>query len=403
MLIDILELVDSNTIDNLFKSLWELLTINKIIFTEGNLRVWGIQKITSNRHKFTTSDLKDHILWYTNNAYLDLYEWSNIESTIINDYVNDITQKRDIYIKQYNINVPDIKWLITIKYFLSNKKLFLDFINQTDIRESVHGLINIALPYIVYTAAKFDDFVLQKSNVRHIEKSDLVAYCIECLHQDIPLYHTTQQTKYTEWIVTKITEYMIIFFSSHTLEWGDSSEIEWWIKHIRSKSPELEYIDEDTLYDESYKWNIIWPLKSLFTRDLEARNEFSSVLKDIQHEDMNKEINDSLETITPRESTVIQMYFWLNKYHPHSFDEIAIELKLTRERIRQILEKSVRRLKHTSRSKHLRKWLENRVDKNYIDPDTNSKYKLYISKFSSRSSFSDDSIIIRDDYLIDDY
>ncbi|MBC8265793.1 MAG: sigma-70 family RNA polymerase sigma factor [Flavobacteriales bacterium] len=74
-------------------------------------------------------------------------------------------------------------------------------------------------------------------------------------------------------------------------------------------------------------------------------------------ESLRKEIRRALDTLTPREADVISSYFGLNKGHAMTLEEIGEKFDLTRERVRQIKEKAVRRLKHTSRSKILKTYL----------------------------------------------
>ena len=69
------------------------------------------------------------------------------------------------------------------------------------------------------------------------------------------------------------------------------------------------------------------------------------------------EIERALETLTPREADVIRLYFGLGDQHPMTLEEIGETFDLTRERVRQIKEKAIRRLKHTSRSKILMTYL----------------------------------------------
>lgn len=75
------------------------------------------------------------------------------------------------------------------------------------------------------------------------------------------------------------------------------------------------------------------------------------------HESLQKEIDRALATLTPREADVVRLYFGLNGAHPLTLEEIGEKFNLTRERVRQIKEKAIRRLKHTSRSKILKKYL----------------------------------------------
>ncbi len=75
------------------------------------------------------------------------------------------------------------------------------------------------------------------------------------------------------------------------------------------------------------------------------------------HESLGTEIERALETLTPREADVIRLYFGLGNQHPMTLEEIGETFDLTRERVRQIKETAIRRLKHTSRSNILKTYL----------------------------------------------
>lgn len=72
---------------------------------------------------------------------------------------------------------------------------------------------------------------------------------------------------------------------------------------------------------------------------------------------LRKDIERSLSTLTSREGDVVRLYFGLNGKHPMTLEEIGERFELTRERVRQIKEKAIRRLKHTSRSRMLKSYL----------------------------------------------
>ncbi len=74
-------------------------------------------------------------------------------------------------------------------------------------------------------------------------------------------------------------------------------------------------------------------------------------------ESLRKEIERALSTLTTREADVVRLYFGLNGAHALTLEEIGERFDLTRERVRQIKEKAIRRLKHTSRSKLLKTYL----------------------------------------------
>ncbi|MDA0380004.1 MAG: hypothetical protein RLZZ242_265 [Bacteroidota bacterium] len=79
--------------------------------------------------------------------------------------------------------------------------------------------------------------------------------------------------------------------------------------------------------------------------------------KELLHESLRTEIERALETLTPREADVVRLYFGLAGQHSMTLEEIGETFDLTRERVRQIKEKAIRRLKHTSRSKILKTYL----------------------------------------------
>ena len=78
---------------------------------------------------------------------------------------------------------------------------------------------------------------------------------------------------------------------------------------------------------------------------------------EIMDESLKEEVNHILNTLTGREAKILKLYFGLDGEKSHTLEEIGVEFKLTRERVRQIKEKALRRLRHSSRSKVLRYYL----------------------------------------------
>ncbi|MDY0368650.1 MAG: sigma-70 family RNA polymerase sigma factor, partial [Bacteroidales bacterium] len=108
--------------------------------------------------------------------------------------------------------------------------------------------------------------------------------------------------------------------------------------HISMDAPLIQ--DEDnTMYDVLKSEEAITPETELL------------------YESLRKEIDRAISTLTQREANVIRLYFGLNGGHPMTLEEIGEQFDLTRERVRQIKEKAIRRLKHTSRSKILKTYL----------------------------------------------
>jgi len=109
-------------------------------------------------------------------------------------------------------------------------------------------------------------------------------------------------------------------------------------RHISMDAPLIQD-EENTLYDV---------LRS---------DETNTPERELMVESLRKEIDRAISTLTSREADVVRLYFGLNAKHPMTLEEIGEKFDLTRERVRQIKEKAIRRLKHTSRSKILKSYL----------------------------------------------
>ncbi len=79
--------------------------------------------------------------------------------------------------------------------------------------------------------------------------------------------------------------------------------------------------------------------------------------QELINDSLRKEVQRALSTLTQREADVVSFYFGLNGIHALTLEEIGEKFNLTRERVRQIKEKAIRRLRHTSRSKALKPYL----------------------------------------------
>ena len=74
---------------------------------------------------------------------------------------------------------------------------------------------------------------------------------------------------------------------------------------------------------------------------------------------LKEQTSSVLKTLTPREEKVIKMRFGLDDGSEHTLEEVGQSFAVTRERIRQIEAKALRKLKHPSRSRKLRSFLDN--------------------------------------------
>jgi RNA polymerase primary sigma factor len=109
-------------------------------------------------------------------------------------------------------------------------------------------------------------------------------------------------------------------------------------RHVSMDAP-LANEDETNLYDVLTNPEAVSPDKGLLTDSLK------------------KEIERALATLSPREANIIRLYFGLSGKHSHTLEEIGEEFALTRERVRQIKEKAIKRLKQTTRCRLLKTYL----------------------------------------------
>lgn len=79
--------------------------------------------------------------------------------------------------------------------------------------------------------------------------------------------------------------------------------------------------------------------------------------RNLINESLAWEIERALSSLSPREAKVLKLYFGLGMKHPFTLEEIGEELNLTRERVRQIKEKAIKRIQFTTRCKILRTYL----------------------------------------------
>jgi RNA polymerase primary sigma factor len=91
--------------------------------------------------------------------------------------------------------------------------------------------------------------------------------------------------------------------------------------------------------------------------DVLLNEDASNPDKELIMDSLRKEIDRALNTLTIREADIIRLFFGVNRKHTHSLGEIGEEFNLTRERVRQIKEKALRRLKHTTGCRILKTYL----------------------------------------------
>ena len=91
--------------------------------------------------------------------------------------------------------------------------------------------------------------------------------------------------------------------------------------------------------------------------DVMVNNDSPKADLDLMRESLQREIERSLSTLSDKEKDVVMLFFGIGKQHGLTLEEIGTKFDLTRERVRQIKEKAIRRLRHNSRSKLLKAYL----------------------------------------------
>lgn len=79
----------------------------------------------------------------------------------------------------------------------------------------------------------------------------------------------------------------------------------------------------------------------------------------LMSDSLRQEVKKALKTLSPREAEVISLYFGIGREFPMTLEEIGGRFGLTRERVRQIKEKAIARLRHASRSRPLKAYMTN--------------------------------------------
>jgi len=104
---------------------------------------------------------------------------------------------------------------------------------------------------------------------------------------------------------------------------------------------------------------------------IEGENEFSP--SDIvANSDLREKVREILKTLTPREEKVLKMRFGIDVASEHTLEEVGKDFSVTRERIRQIEVKALKKLKHPSRSKKLQSFFERELHDNDVEDNDNN-------------------------------
>lgn len=110
-----------------------------------------------------------------------------------------------------------------------------------------------------------------------------------------------------------------------------------------------------------------------YIKDFIENDKEASPADTVASSDLKDRVREVLKTLTPREEKVLKMRFGIDVASEHTLEEVGKDFSVTRERIRQIEVKALRKLRHPSRSKRLLAFFEKELDdKEELDEDENS-------------------------------
>jgi RNA polymerase primary sigma factor len=125
-------------------------------------------------------------------------------------------------------------------------------------------------------------------------------------------------------------------------------------------------VETDSVYETKKLDRLNISLDSSLKKDESTGEKMINIIPDnkieppdskLLYESMKLDLESTLNTLSVKEKDVIELYFGINRSRQLTLEEIAEKYQITREGVRQIKDKALRRLKHISRSKKLRSYL----------------------------------------------
>lgn len=239
-------------------------------------------------------------------------------------------------------------------------------------REALETLIKANLRFVVSVSKQYQNQglslpdLINEGNLGLIKAAErfdetrgfkFISYAVWWIRQSI-LQALAEQARIVRLPLNKIGSINKInkAFSKLEQEYQREPTLDEVAKLMESK-PELI---EDSLNFSSIHVSMDAPL-----RDEEGNNMYDVMLNDdspspddeLMDNSLRKEIERSLSTLGEREAEILRFYFGLNGYQQHTLEEIGDEFGLTRERVRQIKEKAIKKLKNQYRNRLLKSYL----------------------------------------------
>ncbi|WP_461206545.1 sigma-70 family RNA polymerase sigma factor [Clostridium sp. DL1XJH146] len=132
--------------------------------------------------------------------------------------------------------------------------------------------------------------------------------------------------------------------------------LKYYFKYLKNVISLNEFIKDCNRDSEAELIEFVSEEKAVYYEDNASEGD-SSVETTVMNKLLKKEIDTLLSILSPREETILRLRFGLDDDHPRTLEEIGNLFNLTRERIRQIESKALRKLRHPSHSKKIKEYL----------------------------------------------
>jgi len=235
----------------------------------------------------------------------------------------------------YKLTMANLRFVVSVAKQYQNKGLHLpDLINEGNL-----GLIKAAQRFDETKGFKFISYAvwwirqsILQAIAEHARIVRLPLNKIGTINKISKTYSSFEQENQREPNAEEISEILGVSLTEVTNSLKNSS------KHLSMDAPLGQ--EEDTTM-----------------LDLMQSEEMLNPEEELMKESLKFEIERSVSSLISREAEIIRNYFGLNGLSPLTLDEIALKFDLSRERVRQVKDKAIRRLKNSYRSKNLKSYL----------------------------------------------
>ena len=292
---------------------------------------------------------------------------------VVKDSLPPAANKKNIY-KSFKYFNDENKISLYLKEIAQNKSLSLS--EEAELAKRIRQNDLNALNKLILANLKFVVSVSRNYQHQGLSLSDLINEGNLGLIKAAHHYDETKNFKFISYAVWWIRQAILLALSEQTRiikvpmnKVGDIQKINKIVVRLEQKigrKPTLEEISEETDISIAEVQACLEINKSHFSLDttIVEEDDFKiehflkddrqeSVEEKIENTDKNNEIKKALSSLEPREEHILKLYYGIENGSELTLDEIGHRLSLTRERVRQIKEKALRRLKHISRSEKL--------------------------------------------------